>query len=102
MVIYQAMYGDGGTWARSLSMWENLIEVDGNIVKRFEYVGGSNESGNKDELLQVHRALLSTLQKCEKMDINKLGKSQQTLHERRIYALKIALALIEKESESLA
>ncbi|NTW71322.1 MAG: hypothetical protein HGA49_03680 [Eubacteriaceae bacterium] len=50
-----------------------------------------------EELSEAHRALLSTLHKCEKMDITKLGKSQQTLLERRIVALKIALTLIEKE-----
>ncbi len=32
------------------------------------------------------------------MDARKLGKSQQTLLERRISALKVALTLIEKES----
>ena len=37
MVIYKALYGEGGTWVRPLSMWENLIEVDGKTVKRFEY-----------------------------------------------------------------
>jgi len=36
MVIYKAQYGDHGTWVRPLSMWENLIEVDGKKVKRFE------------------------------------------------------------------
>lgn len=50
-----------------------------------------------EELSEAHRALLSTLHKCEKMDLAKLGKSQQTLLERRIGALKLALALIEKE-----
>lgn len=50
-----------------------------------------------EELSEAHRALLSTLHKCEKIEITKLGKSQQTLLERRIAALKIALALIEKE-----
>ena len=39
MVIYKALYGDGGTWVRPLSMWENLIETDGKSVKRFEYIG---------------------------------------------------------------
>jgi len=39
MVIYKALYGEGGTWVRPLSMWENLIAVDGKTVKRFEYVG---------------------------------------------------------------
>jgi len=41
MVIYKALYGEGGTWVRPLSMWDNLIEVDGETVKRFEYVGES-------------------------------------------------------------
>jgi hypothetical protein len=50
-----------------------------------------------EELIEAHRALLSTLHKCEKIDAKKLGKSQQTLLERRIAALKIALILIEKE-----
>jgi hypothetical protein len=50
-----------------------------------------------EELSEAHRALLSTLYKCEKMDATKLGKSQQTLLERRIAALKVALTLIEKE-----
>lgn len=39
MVIYKALYGEGGTWVRPLFMWENPIEVDGKTVKRFEYVG---------------------------------------------------------------
>lgn len=38
MVIYKALYGDNGTWVRPLSMWDNLIEIDGKTVKRFEYI----------------------------------------------------------------
>lgn len=50
------------------------------------------------ELNEAHRALLSTLKKCEKVHGNAmLGKSQTTLLERRIAALRVALALIEKE-----
>ncbi|MCL1830448.1 MAG: DUF1653 domain-containing protein [Oscillospiraceae bacterium] len=41
MVIYKALYGEGETWVRPLSMWENLIEVDGKAVKRFTFVGES-------------------------------------------------------------
>ncbi len=52
-----------------------------------------------EELSEAHRALLSTLHKCEKMEITKLGKSQKTLLERRIAALKVALTLIEKEQD---
>ncbi|MBX7061299.1 MAG: DUF1801 domain-containing protein [Pyrinomonadaceae bacterium] len=52
------------------------------------------------ELNEAHRALLSTLKKCEKVQGNAmLGKSQTTLLERRIAALRVALALIEKELE---
>jgi len=55
----------------------------------------SQISYSKAELEEAHRALLSTLRKCEKIDINKQAPSQQTLLERRIAALKIALSLIE-------
>ncbi len=50
-----------------------------------------------EELNEAHRALLSVLHKCNAMDATKLGKAQQTLLERRIAALKVALTLIEKE-----
>ena len=50
------------------------------------------------ELEEAKTALVSTLHKCEKIDEGKkLGKSQQTLLERRINALRIALDLIERE-----
>lgn len=39
MVIYKALYGDGGIWARPLSMWNETVERDGRIYKRFEYIG---------------------------------------------------------------
>ena len=94
MVVYKALYGEGGTWVRPLSMWDNPIEIDGKTVKRFEYDG---ELASQHEPAEAHRALSSTLQKCEKIDICKMGKSQRTLLERRIAALKLALALIEKE-----
>lgn len=57
----------------------------------------------KQELEEAHRALLSTLKKCEKVQDNaNLGKSQHTLLERRIAALNIAMALIEKELSGLS
>ena len=54
---------------------------------------------SKTELEEAHKALLSTLHKCEKIDMDKQAASQRTLLERRIAALKIALHLIEKEQE---
>lgn len=52
---------------------------------------------SKTELEEAHRALLSTLNKCEKIDLIKQNTQQRTLLERRIAALKVALALIERE-----
>ena len=97
MVVYRPLYGEGGAWVRPLSMWDNPIEIDGKTVMRFEYIG---EPDKQNDLTEAHRALLSTLNKCEKIDASKLGASQRTLLERRIAALKVALTLIEKEQES--
>jgi hypothetical protein len=36
MVVYKALYGEGGLWVRPASMWEELVDVGGSIVKRFE------------------------------------------------------------------
>ncbi|NLN55216.1 MAG: hypothetical protein GX148_02820 [Clostridiales bacterium] len=55
---------------------------------------------SSDELIRAHSALLSTLKKCEKINKDKLGKSQKTLLERRIFALKVAVELIEREMKN--
>jgi len=56
----------------------------------------------KAELEEAHRALASTLHKCEKtQESPKLGASQRTLLERRIAALRISLALIEEKLETV-
>ena len=39
MVVYMALYGDGGLWVRPSSMWDETIERDGKRFKRFEYIG---------------------------------------------------------------
>jgi len=39
MVIYKAMYGERKVWVRPLAMWEDLIDVNGNTVKRFSFMG---------------------------------------------------------------
>ena len=97
MVVYKALYGERGTWVRPLSMWENPIEIDGKIMKRFEYAGKIKAADSQNDLAESRRSLLSMLQKCEKIDTAKLGKSQQTLLERRIAALKVAISLIDPE-----
>jgi hypothetical protein len=39
MVVYRALYGEGGVWVRPAAMWEEEIERDGKKLKRFEYIG---------------------------------------------------------------
>ena len=57
----------------------------------------------KDEIAEAKTALTSTLHKCEKIVEGKnLGKSQQTLLDRRIRALRLALDLIDREMENYA
>lgn len=35
VVCYQQMYGDGSIWFRPKSMWNELVEVEGEMVPRF-------------------------------------------------------------------
>lgn len=39
MVVYKALYGDGGVWVRPASMWDEEVEFEGEKVKRFTYLG---------------------------------------------------------------
>ena len=38
MVVYKALYGEGEYWVRPLSMWEELVEINGDQVPRFRYI----------------------------------------------------------------
>ena len=39
LVVYEALYGAGGLWARPAAMFVEQIEVAGKRVPRFAYVG---------------------------------------------------------------
>lgn len=39
MVVYRALYGDGGLWVRPASMWDEIVERDGQRFRRFTYIG---------------------------------------------------------------
>ena len=39
MVVYKALYGDGGIWVRPVSMWSETVIKDGVEYKRFTYIG---------------------------------------------------------------
>ena len=38
MVVYRALYGDGGIWVRPARMWNEAVTLPDKTVKRFEYV----------------------------------------------------------------
>ena len=39
MVVYRALYGDGGLWVRPAAMWNETVERDGKTYQRFTYIG---------------------------------------------------------------
>lgn len=38
LVIYRALYGEGRVWARPASMWNELVTVNGQQVRRFTFI----------------------------------------------------------------
>lgn len=39
MVVYRALYGEGGLWVRPASMWTERVCREGYEGPRFQYVG---------------------------------------------------------------
>jgi len=39
MVVYRALYDDHVLWVRPVKMFEELVEIDGRKVPRFDYIG---------------------------------------------------------------
>lgn len=39
LVVYQALYGDHDLWVRPLKMFSEEVEIDGQKVPRFKYLG---------------------------------------------------------------
>ncbi len=35
MVVYRALYGDGGLWVRPATMWNETVEQNGQTLTRF-------------------------------------------------------------------
>jgi superfamily II DNA or RNA helicase len=38
MVVYRALYGEGGLWVRPVEMWDEMVEHNGRRVKRFTHI----------------------------------------------------------------
>ena len=39
MVVYRALYGEGGLWVRPAAMWTETVEKPGYTGPRFIYIG---------------------------------------------------------------
>ena len=38
LVLYKALYGDYGLWVRPLTMFTEMVSIDGKILPRFEFI----------------------------------------------------------------
>ena len=38
MVVYKALYGDGGLWVRPATMWTEIVDRDGYHGPRFQFL----------------------------------------------------------------
>lgn len=38
LVVYRALYGEGGLWVRPASMWEETVEWNGQTFRRFTLI----------------------------------------------------------------
>ena len=39
MVVYRALYGEGGLWVRPAAMWSEIVEKETYHGPRFQYIG---------------------------------------------------------------
>ena len=43
LVVYRALYGEGGLWVRPKAMWDERVERDGYCGPRFTYIGAAGQ-----------------------------------------------------------
>lgn len=43
MVLYRALYAEKGLWVRPYTMFFEEVEIDGERIPRFKYIGTTNE-----------------------------------------------------------
>ncbi len=58
MVVYRALYGDGGLWVRPAKMFFETVERDGKTMKRFELLEGVENDKRfleKEEIQETSR-----------------------------------------------
>lgn len=38
VVVYCSLYGDYGLWVRPLTMFQEMVEIDGKMIPRFRFI----------------------------------------------------------------
>lgn len=46
LVVYIPLYGEGGYWVRPLQMFLETVDVNGEPVPRFQYIGAVDAAGD--------------------------------------------------------
>lgn len=42
LVVYRALYGEGGLWVRPVTMWEDTVVREGKSFRRFTPIGSES------------------------------------------------------------
>ncbi len=63
MVVYRALYGEGGLWVRPASMWNETVERDGKVYQRFTFI----EQEDTKEDLRMEEIILQAAKVAEEL-----------------------------------
>jgi len=55
MVVYRALYGDGGLWVRPAAMWHEMVEHNGRYVKRFTHIDDVRSESEPESVEGIHK-----------------------------------------------
>ena len=57
MVVYQALYGNGGIWVRPADMWNETVERGGKVFRRFEPLSGAERVAFYEQIFDEVRSM---------------------------------------------
>ena len=72
MVVYRALYGDGGVWVRPAYMWTETVEHDGHAVARFRKV-------SQEERISFYEALFDEVKAAGDSRTNEMDQKLKML-----------------------
>lgn len=77
MVVYKALYDEGSIWVRPASMWNEMVERDGQLIPRFAYIG-------EEPMLLIGYPGCTTCQKARNwLDANQLAYDLRNVKEQK-------------------